>query len=46
MLSSGNSGPFQIETLTEVRLFHLNLIETNVNIRRQVLILPVFLMLR
>jgi len=46
MLYSGSAGPFQIKPLIRVMLFHLNVFETNLDIRRQILILPVFLMLR
>lgn len=45
MLYSGSAGPFQIKPLIGVILFHLNLFETNLNIRIQILILPVFLTL-
>lgn len=46
MLYSGSAGPFQIKPIIGIILFHLNLFETNLNIRIQILILPVFLTLR
>lgn len=43
MLYSRSTGSFQINPLIGGILFHLNLFETNLNIRMQILILPVFL---